>query len=134
MVHSFAKFHNSVHFLMIFSKNRNQQRKYHFNRFHKRIPVHETRHCWKHIFHNNKFNIILNELILYLTQFFFDKLFSKTHVARIGLVKRFLLKMLIYSHKFLSLIYGSEQNRRKMQDPRAGEENTMCCFLKDLMR
>lgn len=36
--------------------------------------------------------------------------------------------MLIYSHKFLSLIYGSEQNMPKMQDPRAEEERV--AFLK----
>lgn len=74
VVHSFAKFHNSVHILK-FSKNRirKKQSKCNVHRFHKRIngPI----HCWNHIYNNNIY-FISNELILSLSISFIWSMFS----------------------------------------------------------
>lgn len=82
VVHSFAKFHNSVHILK-FSKNRirKKQSKCNVHRFHKRING--PRHCWNHIYNNNIY-FISNELILSLSISFIWSMFrfSKTYVTR----------------------------------------------------
>lgn len=74
VVHSFAKFHNSIHILR-FSKNRirKKQSKCNVHRFHKRING--PRHCWNHIYNNNIY-FISNELILSLSISFIWSMFS----------------------------------------------------------